>query len=275
MISQRGSILIFTTWVLIILAIFGILLSRRASTEINVARYEVRNMEGAYLAKAAVMKMLVELVKDVNPYDSLNEDWSRAKDNAKTLILRSNTVLYGAYDESARLNLNSSTLKKERLIGLGMDDITAQKIVDYKNGKADKGFEFMEELFLVDGMTREIYSAVKDLVTIYRGQDSQVNINTAGAAVLGAIIQDSALTQGVLDYRKGPDGEEGSDDDGIFKNTSDISVISGLDPALFTVKSSIFRIWAQSFLSDDKEATKAIEAVVDRSSGKIYHWKEY
>jgi type II secretory pathway component PulK len=274
MMNRQGSILIFTLWVLLILAILSVVLSHRASTDVKLAKYEADNIKATYLARAGVMKMLVELAKDTNSYDSLNEDWNRTEHNPKKLILRDNAVLYGASDESARLNLNSSTLKKEYLVNLGIDDACAQKIVDYKIGKGNKGFEFMEELFLVEGMTHEKYSAIEDSLTIYRGQDSQININTASSSVLEAIIEDSALAQEVLDYRKGPDGEGGTDDDGIFKNASDISVINGLDPALFTVKSGVFRIWAQTFLSGEKEIIKTIEAVADRI-GKIYHWKEY
>jgi type II secretory pathway component PulK len=272
--NRQGSILIFTLWVLIILTILGVILSRRASTDVKLAKYEVDNIKATYLARAGVMKMLVELAKDTNSYDSLNEDWNRTPDNPRELILRNDRILYGAFDESARLNLNSSTLKKEYLVNLGIDDACAQKIVDYKIGKGNKGFEFMEELFLVEGMTQEKYSTIKDLLTIYRGQDSQININTASAVVLETIVQDNTLVQEVLDYRKGPDGEEGTDDDGIFKNASDISVINGLDPGLFTVKSGVFRIWAKAFLSGKEEITKTIEAVADRI-GKIYHWKEY
>jgi type II secretory pathway component PulK len=280
MTRQRGSILIFTMWVLMILAIFTIMLSRRASSEINLARYEFRNLQASYLAKAGIVKILSELEKDkiANSYDSLNEGWAAAEDNSKEVMLKGNNMVrYSVSDESARLNLNSSILSKEQIVSLGVDDGIAQKIIEYKNKKGNKGFEFMEELFLADGMTREAYSAIKDLVTIYRGQDSKVNINTANAAVLEAVTQDSALSAEVVDYRQGPDGEDGTEDDGLFENASAIgAIISGLTPGLFTVRSDVFRIKAQAFLQNETEPALRVEAVVDRSRPveNICYWKE-
>ena len=67
--------------------------------------------------------------------------------------------------------------------------------------------------------------------------------------------------------------EEGTEDDGIFKNPSDISMIKGLDPGLFAVESDVFRIWTQTVLSGDGETAKELEAIIDRS-GKIHRWKE-
>ncbi len=274
MMKKKGSILVFTLWVLAILAILSIIVSRRASTDVRLARYEADSIKASYLAKAGVMKMLAELAKDTNTYDSLNEDWNRTRKNPKELILMGNRVLYGASDESSRFNLNSSALKKEELVSFGIDGSIAQKILDYKNNKGSKGFEFIEELFLVDGMTKGIFSILKDFFTIYRGTDPVVNINTADHEVLNAITGSGKLVEEILDYREGPDGEEGTEDDGIFRGSSDITMIQGLDPSLFTVSSNVFRIWAEAFLKNDKDVKKNIEAVVDRRSGKIYHWKE-
>lgn len=272
--KKRGSVLIFTLWVLVILVILSVALSRRASTDIKLAKYESDNIKAAYLARAGIMKMLLELTRDTNPYDSMNENWNRAKADPKTLQLKDDVILYGASDEMARLNLNSGSLNPAYLVRLGIDGFLAEKLRAYKDKKGDKGFEFMEELFLVEEMTREIYTEIKDSVTIYRGNDPKVNINTAGENVLKAVVGDDALVQDILDYRKGLDGEESTDDDG-FKDMAELSAIEKLDPGLFTVGSSVFRIWAQVHLRGGEEITKEIEAVIDRKTGKIYYWREY
>ena len=133
----------------------------------------------------------------------------------------------------------------------------------------------MEELFLVEGMMRETFSAIEESVTVYRKNNPKININTSGERVLAAVIGDEGLVGDVLEYRRGPDGENATDDDGIFRDASDITVnIQGLNPALFIVKSDIFRIWAKAISSDNEEIFKRAEAVIDRQSGKIYHWKE-
>lgn len=275
MIKENGSVLIFTLWVLIILTILSISLSYHASSDVRLAKYESDKIKATYLARAGVMKMLVELTKDQNGYDSLDEDWNITKDNPKEFKLGKGIVFYGASDEMSRLNLNSTDLTKEDLINLGIADETlSENIVRYKNEKKDnKKFEFIEELFLVDGMTREVYLQIKDFVTIYREDDSKVNINTASEEVLKAVLGNEGLVLDILDYRKGPDGEVGTGDDG-FKDPGEISTIDGLNPALFTISSNFFRIWAETSLSEDKEIVKGVEAVVDRSR-KIHHWKEY
>ena len=273
--KNKGSILIFTLWVLIILAILSIALSRRASSDISLSRRESRSIKATYFAKAGIFKMLAELTKDTDTYNSLNGDWNRNEENPKELMLGSDTVLYGASDEGARLNLNAIDLKIEQLVALGIDERIAEAIVEYKKRKGDKGFEFMEELFLVEGMMRETFSAIEESVTVYRKNNPKININTSGERVLAAVIGDEGLVGDVLEYRRGPDGENATDDDGIFRDASDITVnIQGLNPALFIVKSDIFRIWAKAISSDNEEIFKRAEAVIDRQSGKIYHWKE-
>lgn len=261
MIRKKGSILIFTLWVLVILAILSIALSRGASSDIRLARYEADNIKAAYLTKAGVMKMLAELVKDENAY----------RGESKELILRNDRVVYGAFDETGRLNLNSASLQKEYLTRLGIESFVAENILEYKKIH-NKDFEFMEELFLVKDMTPEAYSLIKNLATVYAAANSRLNINTASQEVLYAMIGDWGVADDILEKRKGEDGEEGTEDDGI-KN---ISEIQGLDdPTLFSLTSDVFRIWAKAFLSGNEEPLKTAKAVVDKKSGKIYYWKEY
>ncbi|OIO32986.1 MAG: hypothetical protein AUJ70_04230 [Candidatus Omnitrophica bacterium CG1_02_40_15] len=283
MTKEKGSILIVTLWILIILSIWAVIVSSRASTDIALAKHESENIKALYLAKAGVMKMIAELNKDTNAYDSLNEDWRRTNDNPKEFKFGGGTVFYGALDEESRLNLNSPILQKEYLIRLGMDETISQRVLDYKVKKGDKGFEFMEELFLVEGMTSEIYSKIKDYVTIYRGNDAKANINTAGEEMLDIILgNDVQIIDKILAYRKGPDAKEGTEDDGIFTDDNFSLVFSGFGvtpenivnyQSLFSVKSNFFRIWAEASFSEDKKIIKKITSITDRA-GKIYYWKE-
>jgi type II secretory pathway component PulK len=283
MTKEKGSILIVTLWILIILSIWAVIVSSRASTDIALAKHESENIKALYLAKAGIMKMIAELNKDTNAYDSLNEDWCRTNDNPKEFKFGGGAVFYGASDEESRLNLNSPTLQKEYLIRLGMDETISQRVLDYKVKKGDKGFEFMEELFLIDDMTSEIYSKIKDYVTIYRGNDAKVNINTSSEEMLDIILgNDTQIIDKILVYRKGLDAKEGTEDDGIFTDDNFSLVFEnfGVTPdnvgnyqSLLSVKSSFFRIWAEASFSEDKKIIKKITSAVDRS-GKIYYWKE-
>jgi type II secretory pathway component PulK len=278
MIKQKGSILILVLWVLIILSLLSIAISYRASGDIKLAKYESESIKASYLAKAGVAKMIAELNRDNNNYDSLNEDWNKEKD----FSFGGGRVTYKATDEEARFNLNSQNLSKEHLARLGMDDDISQRIPDYKIKKGEKGFEFIEELFLIDGMTRDVYSALEPYVTIYRGNGLQVNINTAGEKVLRAVTGNDILISSIFEYRKGPDEKDGTEDDGIFNN-GNFSIVFGsfgITPedilnyqAMFNTRSGFFRILADVSFSEDKKIIKRVISVAERS-GKIYYWKE-
>lgn len=279
---QQGSILVFTLWILIILTILGLIVSYHSSNDVKLAKYESDNIKALYLAKAGLMKMLIDLGKDTNNYDSLNEDWNRAEDNPKEFKFGGGTVFYGASDERTKLNLNSSGLKKEYLVRLGIDDSISQNIIDYRANKSGKGFEFIEELFLVEGMTKEIYLILKDYVTIYKAADAKININTAGERVLEAILDDTISVSKILEYRVGNDGKPGTEDDGIFRDDNFSSVFEGfgfnIDSItnlnnLFTVRSDLFRIWMKVSVRGNDKIVKTVTAIADRT-GKIYLWKE-
>jgi len=277
--KESGSILIFIFWALIILSLLSIAVSYNYSGDIKLAKHESDNIKALYLAKAGVAKMIAELNSDKNLYDSINEGWGAEKE----FKFGGGVVTYRAMDEGARFNLNSANLMKESLILLGLDDVLSQAVLEYKAGKGEKGFEFMEELFLVEGMTRDIYLKMKDNVTIYRGNDSRVNINTANNSILGVVLgMGSPLINKIVGYREGRDGKTGTEDDGLFteNNFSGAFESFGVAPdyvevykAFFSVKSDFFRILVSASFSENKEVFKNIEAVAARS-GKIYYWKE-
>jgi type II secretory pathway component PulK len=274
--KNNGSILIFVFWVLIILSLLSIAVSYKYSGDIKLAKYESENIRALYLAKAGVAKEIAELNKDRNNYDSLNEDWGKEKE----FKFGGGEVVYRAFDEEARLNLNSPYLKKGHLVLLGLNDVLSQAVLDYK---AEKGFEFMEELFLVNGMTRGIFLKIRDCATIYRGNDPRVNINTADENILNIVLNgDSLLVNKIIAYREGNDGKISTEDDGIFREDNFASVFEnfGITPdsitnyqALFSVRSDFFRIKASASFADNKNIVRSIETVIDRN-GKTLSWKE-
>lgn len=277
--KHSGSILIFVLWVLIILSLLSIAVSYNYSGDIKLARYESENIRALYLAKAGVAKEIAELNKDKNDYDSLNEDWAKEKE----FKFGGGEAAYMAFDEEARLNLNSPYFKKEHLIMLGIDDALSQAVLDYKAEKGEKGFEFMEELFLVNGMTRDMFLEIKDCATIYRGNDPRVNINTTDENILNIVLnKNSPLVNKIIAYREGNDGKIGTEDDGIFREDNLASVFEnfGITPeditnyqALFSVRSDFFRVKASASFAGNKNIIINIEAVTGRN-GKIFSWKE-
>ena len=81
-------------------------------------------------------------------------------------------------------------------------------------------FHAKEELKLVEGVTDEIFEQCKNFITIY--SDNKVNINTASLQTLAALGLDEQTASAIVDFRKGPDFEEATEDDEFFESTGEI-----------------------------------------------------
>lgn len=89
-------------------------------------------------------------------------------------------------------------------------------------------FDSLEELMLVRGISEDLYQKIKDYVTVYprtKGRLS-INVQAAPAVVIQALARSFAggpdrltiddadeLTRKIVDYRRGDDGKEQTDDD--------------------------------------------------------------
>ncbi len=221
--------------------------------------------------------------------------------------------VYGMIDEERKININKlvkngvldvvrvSQIKKLLEI-LDIDTVIADYIVDWLDsdslGEGEEDFyqglsapyhckndliECLEEMYLIRGITAEIFKKLKPYITIYG--DGKININTAGKEVFMSLGMDDTLAQQILDYRSQDGGE---DDLYSFKTLG--SLIPNLDltseqrrilTALiqadyFTVCSSVFKVNVTSVLNNSKLA-KTVEVVLRKDDGNnitIKYWHE-
>ncbi len=111
-------------------------------------------------------------------------------------------------DEETRININTAPRSLlERLPGLYGQDKLLDRI-------AAGDFRFKEELLLLDGMTKDIYEELEDLVTTYGS--GRVNINTAPDNIFVLLGMGGALIDRIHRFRAGDDGESLTDDDQAF-----------------------------------------------------------
>lgn len=222
---------------------------------------------------------------------------------------------YGLTDEESKININKApqnVLKNlfEKEAGLGADEAgaIADSILDWvdqddslhKDGKESAYYEFLsepypckngyfetpEELLLVNGVTRESFDKIKDIITIYGS--GTVNVNTAGARVLTALgLSDEAVAQ-IISFREA--GKSNGTDEvpgNVFTDASSIATVlneagavaEGASgefahaAAMLGVKSDNFRgvikgSWAREGRSQD------ITFVYDRVDKLIKYWRE-
>jgi type II secretory pathway component PulK len=223
---------------------------------------------------------------------------------------------YGVCDEQAKLNLNVvDKLTLSNLIGdvLGSAAVEAaqlaENIVDwrdygrhtaegffsddyYKNlefpyAMKEQPFERIDELFLVKGVSRDIYDALMPYVTVYG--DGRVNVNTASRKILGALGLNEVVVDKILKARRGADGREATEDDHIFFQIFDIASevnslvaledketrqIDALNTRnLLTTDSMIYSMISR-VRSEGKPMEKSIVAVFNAFSNKFDYWYE-
>lgn len=226
--------------------------------------------------------------------------------------------LYGACDEAARINLNKAD--ETILVSLFMaampklespEAITiAQSIIDWRDsddaalqfGAESTFYRFMEfpyearngmlesveELLMIRGMTREIYEAVKNHVTVY--SLGPVNFNTATPIAYRALGLSENLVNKFFEFRAGTDGILGNEDDGIFQSTDQITpslstqgsfsgeefkqVTDAIGKGMVDVKSDVFRIRSISrLIRNGQEIHVGVSCVLTRK-GDILYWNE-
>ena len=161
-----------------------------------------------------------------------------------------NPVLYGLMDEQSRININycSKETMANLLESFDVDNDEAEEIaaaiVDWRDEDNDLTasengvfygaedayymglepsyhcknlpFDIIYELFLVRGITREVFEKIKDHITVYG--EGRVNINTAGERVLNALCTEAFPNLGskIARYRQGNDETIGTRDDRWF-----------------------------------------------------------
>lgn len=225
--------------------------------------------------------------------------------------------LYGVMDESSRIDINTAPTKilatlLERIGEVGTEEAMdiAGAIVDWrdkdvivspggaeneyyqnldlpyrcKNGK----FQILQEVLLVKGMTAEIFSRIKEVITVYGTE--RVNINTANFNTLYALGLGDSLCRRIIQFRRGSDGKTGTEDDNIFRTVGQLRDIGPLfteesiqinrliSGNMLTVKSNIFRINSSGQIEDQRRVhSRNIVCVLKRRQDmqpQILYWRE-
>lgn len=223
---------------------------------------------------------------------------------------------FGVVDEGGKINVNHegrSVLKRLIKDVLGENDEDAghlaNMIIDWRRyGESEitgffsdeyyenlefpyvpkkSDFEVLDELLLVEGVTRDIYKRLINFTTIYG--DGKVNINTAPRQVLSALGLSETLVGAILFARRGEDEIEFTEDDFVFHVAHNIglnldrlvkledSEMQEIDALIKQNKLktglSLFRLRSQGQLESKGEKV-VIECVFNAEDDKIIYWHE-
>lgn len=136
--------------------------------------------------------------------------------------------------------------------------------------------EFLEELLLVRGITKELFYGTEEKPGISpylsaHGDDGKININTAAPLVLRALSDqiDEDLAEDMVAYRE--DEENVLSDPGWYQDVPGMIDVS-IDPTLLTTLSKYFEITSEGHKGSMSKRTKG---VVERKEGKlqVLSWK--
>ncbi|MDD5595521.1 MAG: type II secretion system protein GspK, partial [Candidatus Omnitrophica bacterium] len=148
-------------------------------------------------------------------------------------------------------------------------------------------FTLKEELLFIEGLAEKEFAEFKDFITVYG--NGSVNINTAPEQVFVALGMDENLAQGIVGFRNGNDGKQGTEDDQVFESSAEIvdklrsalsfsgdeeaALVALISQNLLTVSSKNLLLEVQTQILNKAAIRYLITMEADK--GKIKQWKEY
>ncbi|MDX1817937.1 MAG: type II secretion system minor pseudopilin GspK [Marinobacter sp.] len=302
--GERGVALIMVLLALALVVMLAAGMTRQLNIRVFKAGHYLAQQQGYSIALGAeafarrILTRDFEDDKDDNAMvDSLDEVWAS---NSAILPLDENGVVEVQIDDlGGRFNLNDlvtasgqvDTLAKDRfsrlLQALGINGISADTLVDWidandqtisaygaEDGQylmADPGyraanqpFTSVTELRLVQGMTEEIYQALKPYVAAVPVSGVGINVNTASGPVLQSLhekLSESDI-QSVLKKRE----------EQPFENVQDFLALPefaglGLTAAELTVQTRFFEVVSR--ITYDNRVVTMVSTVFRNGEGKV------
>lgn len=166
----------------------------------------------------------------------------------------------------------------------GFSETVEYKNAGYKYTPRNSPFRILEEVLLVKGMNREVFSRIRGYITVFGS--GKININTASLEVFKSMGFSDEVVDKLVSFRAGPDMLEGTQDDNVFSSQDDIldSLLDYSDlteeereelnevisKGLFTTTSETFTALCTSKL-DNYDLCGKIICVFDKNS-RIKYW---
>lgn len=310
--DRRSSILMLALWSLCILSVFAVILNYTVRQKVSLV-HRLDSRDRAHLAAEAGVKEAIIFLQMPEDEEYLAIDVSMTGKSAV-----SEASSWQIKDEERKINVNLAGFNElARLFQVaacmseGEAQDLAASIIDWRDSDSvlfspaggaedpyyrntsfpyeakDAAFDVLDEILLVKGMSQDIFEKVRNLLTIYG--DGRVNFNTASSAVLLALGLGQVTVDKILTFRKGKDGVEVTEDDGIVGHLDlivqylgeaavsltpdEIAQLSFLAQNFLTIQSHYFMINSRVSSREGTGRAAEVLCIVDRE-GKILYWKE-
>ena len=296
--NSRGMALILTILIISLIVALTLQFNTSMRSDLHAVANLRDGINLGYIAKSGFNYALAVLLEDNTGVDSLHDDWADPKilsENSAGLFddgrfevkvsdhsgsIQINNLVDGNNYNSMQKNLLTRFLKS-----FGLEEEEVENIVNAIKDWIDEddnttGFggaensyyqalekpyscknaplEFLEELLLVKGITKELFSHISPYLSPH-GDDGKININTADPRVLGVLSEeiDDEMVQDMLAYRDNEDNDLVGVNWQLRVGTTIVPEPQGL----LTTSSTYFEITSKGF----KEAmTKQITGMVER-----------
>ena len=308
--NSRGMALILTILIISLIVALTLQFNTSMRSDLHAVANLRDGINLGYIAKSGFNYALAVLLEDNTGVDSLHDDWADPKilsENSAGLFddgrfevkvsdhsgsIQINNLVDGNNYNSMQKNLLTRFLKS-----FGLEEEEVENIVNAIKDWIDEddnttGFggaensyyqalekpyscknaplEFLEELLLVKGITKELFSHISPYLSPHG--DGKININTADPRVLGALSEDidDEIVKDMDEYRMDEENEESLSNSNWYMNVPGMHGVN-IDPVL-TTSSTHFEITSEAFKG---AMAKRVTGTVKRKEGgfDILSWK--
>jgi general secretion pathway protein K len=288
--NQQGIALIVTLLALVLITAMVVEFSYGVYTGTNNL-YNWRDSQRLSVMAASGVNVIARVMKEaatieeyktqseiempvVNPFEDFNgtitvriED-ENSKFNVNSLVFSTGDLNTDVYQSFQRL---LETLSLDKKIADSVVDWIDQnndaRLADSEAGAKNAALNSIDELLLINGISRKDYDTLLPYVTVDKEREFLViNINSAKKPIIMCLIDgDERLAQQVIDQRKIKPFESGELNNiiGIGKMSAHISIL--YEGIRFSVKS----------IASSDGVKRIIETVINTDSKTIQYWKEY
>jgi general secretion pathway protein K len=294
--STPGAALMLSLWALFLLSVMIISWALDIDSRLKVSGNANRIMEAEAMACSGAEVALhpsvkvgsPNLVRRINARESyearitgeggrLNLNWIVAgEDPARLEILRK-------YLENKGVDLN----ERDRMIDCLLDWVDPDNLVRLNGAEESEDYHPANTLLTRIDQLKKVKGWAE--FTAAPGWDNDLTLNSNGPVDLTWASRDvllalpgttEPLVDAFLQYRRGPDGIDGTDDDAKFKSLEDVRAALGFSPEQFKVlgrlvgfRDPIFRIVS---IGKSGETTRVVQMVIRKvgAAPQMITWKE-